>query len=158
MKLWTGRFKKQLNEAADAYNSSIGFDRRMYREDITGSIAHAKMLGAQGIISPEDAESIVKGLEGILADIDSGRLEIDLSAEDIHTFIEAELTDRIGDAGKRLHTARSRNDQVALDIRLYLRSACGDVIEKLRALCLVAAVLVFLAGLLILLSSVFALV
>ncbi len=134
MKLWQGRFHKQLDEAADAYNSSIPFDKRMYREDITGSMAHAAMLGAQGIITAEDSEKIIDGLAGILSEIDSGELEIDLSAEDIHTFIEGELTARIGDAGKRLHTARSRNDQVALDIRLYLRAACGDISAKLGRL------------------------
>ncbi len=134
MKLWQGRFHKQLDEAADAYNSSIPFDKRMYREDITGSMAHAAMLGAQGIISKEDSDKIIDGLSGILAEIDSGELEIDLSAEDIHTFIEGELTARIGDAGKRLHTARSRNDQVALDIRLYLRGSCDTITGKLAAL------------------------
>ncbi len=134
MKLWQGRFHKQLDEAADAYNSSIPFDKRMYREDITGSMAHAAMLGAKGIISREDSEKIIDGLSGILAEIDSGELEIDLSAEDIHTFIEGELTARIGDAGKRLHTARSRNDQVALDIRLYLRGSCDHIIAQLGKL------------------------
>jgi len=134
MKLWQGRFHKQLDEAADAYNSSITFDKRMYREDITGSMAHAAMLGAKGIISKEDSEKIIDGLSGILAEIDSGELEIDLSAEDIHTFIEGELTARIGDAGKRLHTARSRNDQVALDIRLHLRSACDGITARLGKL------------------------
>ncbi len=134
MKLWQGRFKKTLDEAADAYNSSIPFDKRMYAEDITGSIAHAKMLGAQGIISAEDCESIVNELSNILAQIESGELEIDLSAEDIHTFIEGVLTERIGDAGKRLHTARSRNDQVALDIRLWLRNETDEVIGQLRRL------------------------
>jgi len=134
MKLWQGRFHKQLDEAADAYNSSIPFDKRMYREDITGSMAHAAMLGAQGIISGEDSNKIIDGLSGILAEIDSGELEIDLSAEDIHTFIEGELTARIGDAGKRLHTARSRNDQVALDIRLYLRGSCDTIVGKLAVL------------------------
>jgi len=134
MKLWQGRFHKQLDEAADAYNSSIPFDKRMYREDITGSMAHAAMLGAQGIISKADSDKIIDGLSGILAEIDSGELEIDLSAEDIHTFIEGELTARIGDAGKRLHTARSRNDQVALDIRLYLRGACDNITARLGRL------------------------
>ena len=137
MKLWQGRFHKQLDEAADAYNSSITFDKRMYRQDITGSMAHAAMLGAQGIISKADSEKIIDGLSGILAEIESGELEIDLSAEDIHTFIEGELTARIGDAGKRLHTARSRNDQVALDIRLYLRQASINIADKLCRLIVV---------------------
>ena len=131
MKLWQGRFKKQLDEAADAYNSSISFDSRMWREDIRGSMAHATMLAAQGIISVEDRDAILDGLDGIMKDIDSGALAIDLSAEDIHTFIEGELTDRIGAAGKRLHTARSRNDQVALDIRLWLRGACDGIAERI---------------------------
>ncbi|MBE6752989.1 MAG: argininosuccinate lyase [Ruminococcaceae bacterium] len=134
MKLWTGRFKKQLDEAADAYNSSISFDSRMYREDIRGSMAHAAMLAAQGIISEEDRDAIINGLDGILSEIESGALEIDMSAEDIHTFIEAELTDRIGAAGKRLHTARSRNDQVALDIRLWLRNAVDGIVTRVEGL------------------------
>ncbi len=137
MKLWQGRFHKQLDEAADAYNSSIPFDQRMYREDITGSMAHAAMLGAQDIISEEDANLIIDTLGEILEDIEEGRLEIDLSAEDIHTFVEGELTSRIGNAGKRLHTARSRNDQVALDIRLYLRKSCDDIVNKLGNLMIV---------------------
>jgi len=123
---------------ADDFNSSIHIDSRMYREDIRGSMAHAAMLGARGIISAGDAEAILAGLEGILADIDSGRLSIDMEAEDIHMFIEAELTRRIGDPGRRLHTARSRNDQVAVDCRLYLRQACrqleGLVKELIAAL------------------------
>ena len=121
MKLWAGRFKGQLDSRTNDFNSSISFDSRMVKEDIAGSIAHASMLGAQGIISMEDKEKIVAGLTGILEDILSGRLSIDPQAEDVHTFVEGELTARVGDAGKRLHTARSRNDQVALDLRLYLR-------------------------------------
>ena len=120
MKLWTGRFQKEISKTTNDFNSSISFDSRMYKEDITGSIAHATMLGECGIIDKEQSEIICKGLEEILTDIESGKLEIDMEAEDIHTFIEGELTKRLGDAGKRLHTARSRNDQVALDIRLYL--------------------------------------
>ena len=128
--LWGGL----VADMAKQLNSSIPFDCRMWREDITGSLAHAAMLGAQGIISAEDAEAIRKGLEGILADIDSGALEIDMTAEDIHTFVEMELTKRIGDAGKRLHTARSRNDQVATDLRLYLRGQVDETIGLIKDL------------------------
>ncbi len=133
-KMWAGRFAKALDSKADDFNSSIRFDYKMYREDITGSIAHAKMLAKQGIISFSDCESIVDGLISILEDIDAGRLGFDMSCEDIHMFVEAELTKRIGDAGKRLHTARSRNDQVALDIRMYLRSRSLELIELLEQL------------------------
>ena len=125
MKLWTGRCHKELDKKTHDFNSSIRFDSRMAKEDIEGSIAHATMLGACGVIDQKEAERICAGLEGILADLESGALEIDPEAEDIHTFVEAELTARLGDAGKRLHTARSRNDQVALDDRLYLRKQCG---------------------------------
>ena len=135
-KLWEGREAKAVDAAADDFNSSIRIDSRMYREDITGSMAHAAMLGAQGIISSADAETIIAGLEGILSDIDSGALSIDMVSEDIHSFVEMELTSRIGDAGKRLHTARSRNDQVAVDTRLYLRSRSEATIGKLKALAL----------------------
>ncbi len=133
MKLWTGRFKKELDPRTNDFNRSLPFDSRMYRQDITGSIAHAEMLGATGIIPKEDCEKIVAGLKGILADIESGVLQFDDVTEDIHTFVEAELTARIGDAGKRLHTARSRNDQVALDIRLYLRDECDELIVLLKS-------------------------
>ena len=126
-KIWTGRFSKELDETAARFNNSLPVDKRMYREDILGSIAHAAMLGQQEIISAEDAEAIVSGLEGILADIDSGALVIEGAAEDIHSFVEAELTQRIGDPGRRLHTGRSRNDQVATDLRLYLRGRCEDI-------------------------------
>ena len=111
-KMWAGRFTKPSDKLADDFNSSLPFDCRMYRQDIRGSMAHAAMLGATGINSPEDTDTIIAGLESILQDLKSGALEIDLAAEDIHMFNEAELTRRIGDAGKRLHTARSRNDQV----------------------------------------------
>lgn len=127
--LWGGL----VADTAKQLNSSIPFDCRMWREDITGSLAHAAMLGHQGIISAEDAAAIKAGLEGILADIGSGALEIDRTAEDIHTFVEMELTRRIGDAGKRLHTARSRNDQVATDLRLYLRGQIDETIELIRS-------------------------
>ncbi|MBR6220960.1 MAG: argininosuccinate lyase [Clostridia bacterium] len=130
MKLWAGRAGGDVDERLSAINNSIGFDSRMYRQDITGSIAHARMLGKQGIIPMDDAAAIVAGLKGILSDIEAGTLEIDMSCEDIHTFVEATLTQRIGDAGKRLHTARSRNDQVALDIRMFL----ADEIDRLTAL------------------------
>lgn len=133
-KMWAGRFSKELDRVADAFNSSIGVDSRMYRQDIRGSMAHASMLAARGIISGEDCAKITDGLGSILEDIASGALQIDPAAEDIHMFVESELTKRIGDAGKKLHTARSRNDQVALDIRLYLRDACMQVTELLKAL------------------------
>ncbi|MCM1008627.1 MAG: argininosuccinate lyase [Ruminococcus flavefaciens] len=125
--MWAGRFSKQVDDTVNAFNSSIAFDGRMYRHDIQGSIAHATMLGDCGIISKEDSLEIIAGLKEILADIDSGKLELDPSAEDIHMFIEAELTKRLGDVGKRLHTARSRNDQVAVDLRLYLRDEIAEI-------------------------------
>ena len=133
MKLWTGRFKKELDPRTNDFNRSLPFDSRMYRQDIEGSVAHAEMLGAMGIIPMDDMKKIVDGLKGILADIESGKLQFDDVTEDIHTFVEAELTARIGDAGKRLHTARSRNDQVALDIRLYLRDECDELVELLKS-------------------------
>ncbi len=120
-KMWTGRTSGELNEFADDFNSSISFDKKMYKQDICGSIAHATMLANQKIISVDDRDKIIAGLSGILADIDSKKLAISEDAEDIHMFVEAELTKRIGEVGKRLHTARSRNDQVALDLRMYLR-------------------------------------
>lgn len=126
-KLWAGRFSKQEDERVNDFNSSIAFDARMAQHDIQGSIAHATMLGRQGIIEPAEAELIVQGLEGIARDLQTGALAIDPTAEDIHMFVEAELTCRLGDTGKRLHTARSRNDQVALDIRLYLRDQCQEI-------------------------------
>jgi argininosuccinate lyase len=133
-KMWAGRFQKALDKQADDFNSSISFDARMYKQDVTGSIAHATMLAKQGIISKDDASLIVSELGAILDDIEKGLLPIDENAEDIHMFIEAELTKRIGDVGKRLHTARSRNDQVALDIRLYLRDEADLIIENLKDL------------------------
>jgi len=126
-KLWAGRFAKPTDALLDDFQSSIPFDQRLLRCDVTGSIAHATMLGEQGIISDEDAEKIVAGLKEILAQYDAGQLEIDMGAEDVHMFVEALLTERIGDAGKRLHTGRSRNDQVALDVRMYAREACVTV-------------------------------
>ena len=139
MKLWAGRFHKELDDKVNDFNSSIAFDSRMFREDIAGSMAHAAMLCRQGVLSQEDGRAIRDGLAGILADIEEGRLAIDPTAEDIHTFVEGELTTRIGDAGKRLHTGRSRNDQVALDLRLYLKNAVpplrDKVTELIRVLC-----------------------
>ncbi|MBO5248923.1 MAG: argininosuccinate lyase [Clostridia bacterium] len=135
-KMWAGRFTKPSDKLADDFNSSLPFDRRMYAQDIRGSIAHATMLGAQKIISEADAETIIAGLQGLLRDLDSGALDFDYSCEDIHMFIEQELTKRIGDTGKRLHTARSRNDQVAVDLRMYLRDECEKItllIKKLIA-------------------------
>ena len=133
-KMWAGRTAGATDQLADDFNSSIGFDSRMYREDITGSIAHAEMLAATGIIDAAEAAQIVEGLEGILRDLDSGELAIDPTCEDIHMFVEQVLTQRIGEAGKRLHTARSRNDQVALDLRMYLRGETDSIQEKLQAL------------------------
>ena len=133
-KMWAGRFSKALDKQADDFNSSIGVDCRMYKQDITGSMAHAAMLAAQGIISKQDSEKIIDGLSNILEDIENGSLCFDPQAEDIHMFVESELTKRIGDTGKRLHTARSRNDQVALDIRLYLRDESEEVIGLLKKL------------------------
>ncbi len=133
-KMWAGRFSKALDKQADDFNSSIHFDSRMYKQDIIGSMAHAIMLSRQGIISEQEEKQIQQGLSGILADIESGILEIDMNAEDIHMFIESELTKRIGDAGKKLHTARSRNDQVALDIRMYLMAECDEIGGLLKEL------------------------
>ena len=137
-KMWAGRTDGVTEKLADDFNSSIHFDSRMYKQDITGSMTHAQMLAKQGIISQADADALVDGLAGILADLQSGGLEIDMSCEDIHMFVEAELTKRLGDVGKRLHTARSRNDQIALDIRMYLREQidliCGYVQELLAAI------------------------
>ena len=134
MKLWAGRFSKEADKKTNDFNSSIATDSRMFAEDIDGSIAHAEMLGAKGIISAADSEKITSELKKIKADIVSGELQIDADAEDIHTFIESTLTARIGDAGKRLHTGRSRNDQVALDIRLYLKKECDSLSAQLEEL------------------------
>ncbi len=127
MPLWTGRFKKSLDKKTNDFNSSIPFDSRMWKEDIEGSVAHATMLGKQEIIEKSESDKIVKSLKEIASDLKNGKLEIDMTAEDIHTFVEGELTKRIGDSGKRLHTARSRNDQVALDLRLYLLKQCDKL-------------------------------
>ena len=125
--MWAGRFSKEVDSKVNDFNSSISFDARMYKHDIKGSIAHATMLGECGIIDPADSKVIIEGLNGILSDIENGTLHFDPNAEDIHMFVEAELTARIGDAGKRLHTARSRNDQVALDIKLYLKDEVDEI-------------------------------
>ncbi len=127
MKLWAGRFQKETDTMVNDFNSSITFDARLYEQDIRGSMAHAAMLGRQGIITQEESEQIINGLRAILADIEAGQVQFSLENEDIHMNIERMLTDRIGDAGKRLHTARSRNDQVALDIRLYLKQEIGTI-------------------------------
>lgn len=121
MKLWAGRFQKETDTAVNDFNSSISFDARLYQEDITGSIAHATMLGEQGIITKEESGQIIQGLKAILADIEADRVQFSLENEDIHMNIENMLTERIGSTGKRLHTSRSRNDQVALDLRLHLK-------------------------------------
>lgn len=133
-KMWAGRTDGVTSKIADDFNSSISFDSRMYKQDITGSIAHAEMLCRQGIISEEDKDAITNGLSSILSDLESGALQIDENAEDIHMFVEQVLTERIGDAGKRLHTARSRNDQVALDLRMYVRDETNQIIEKIKVL------------------------
>ncbi len=133
-KMWAGRFQKALDKQADDFNSSIHFDSRMYKQDITGSMAHASMLAEKGIISKEDSAKIVDCLAEILDDINSGKLLFDLDAEDIHMFVESELTKRIGDTGKRLHTARSRNDQVAVDIRMYLRDESAEIVGLIKKL------------------------
>ena len=134
MKLWAGRMSGEVDERLNALNASIGFDCRMAKQDIEGSIAHATMLGETGVVSAGDSAKIVEGLKGILADLESGALEIDMTCEDIHTFVEGELTRRIGDAGKKLHTGRSRNDQVALDIRMYLSDRIDALIARAKDL------------------------
>lgn len=134
MKLWGGRFTEAEDQRTEEFNESLSFDKRMYRQDITGSIAHAEMLGRQGIISQEDSAAIIAGLEGILQDIEDGKLVIEGDAEDIHSFVEAELTERIGEPGKRLHTGRSRNDQVALDMKMYTRDHIDELIGHMQAL------------------------
>ena len=133
-KMWAGRSSKEVDSRVNDFNSSIKFDSRMYRQDINGSMAHAEMLGDCGIIEKSESEKIIAGLKGILADIDDGKLLFDPNAEDIHMFVESELTKRLGDTGKRLHTARSRNDQVALDIRMYLKDEVNEIIPMIREL------------------------
>ena len=133
-KMWAGRTDGITDQIADDFNSSIHFDSRMYRQDITGSMAHAAMLGAQHIITQAEADTLIGGLEGILSDLDSGTLSFDMTCEDIHMFVEQELTARLGDVGKKLHTARSRNDQVALDTRMYLRDESDEITAKIKDL------------------------
>ncbi len=134
-KMWAGRTDGAVSAIADDFNSSIHFDSRMFAEDIKGSMAHAAMLGARGIISESEAETLIGGLEGILSDLTSGALDFDMSAEDIHMFVEQVLTERLGDVGKKLHTARSRNDQVALDFRMYLRRELDEITDLAKKLC-----------------------
>lgn len=134
MAMWDGRFEKKIDSRTNDFNSSIKFDHKMYKHDIKGSMAHTKMLSKQGIIGQDDKEKILKGLEEILEDIESGNLKLDPNAEDIHMFVEAELTKRIGQSGKKLHTARSRNDQVALDIKMYLKDAILEIQKELKEL------------------------
>lgn len=134
MAMWDGRFEKKIDSRTNDFNSSIKFDHKMYKHDIKGSMAHAKMLSKQGIIGEDDKEKILKGLEEILEDIESGNLKLDPNAEDIHMFVEAELTKKIGQSGKKLHTARSRNDQVALDIKMYLKDAILEIQKELKEL------------------------
>ena len=126
-KMWAGRAEKETAQIADDFNSSLHFDCRMYRQDITGSMAHAAMLSHCGILTEQEAQTLVLGLAGIMADLDEGKLAFDPAAEDIHMFVEQVLTERLGDVGKKLHTARSRNDQVALDLRLYLRQEIAAI-------------------------------
>ena len=134
MAMWDGRFKKELDSKTNDFNSSIKFDSRLYKYDITGSIAHSKMLSKQGIISKEDEEKIINGLTEILEDIELGKLEFDPEAEDIHMFVEAKLTEKIGDSGKKVHTARSRNDQVALDLKMYVKDEIITLKELVKNL------------------------
>ena len=131
MKLWAGRFQKETDTLVNDFNASITFDSRLYKQDITGSIAHATMLGEQGIIAKEDADAIVAGLKAILTDIEDGKVEFSLDNEDIHMNIETILTERIGAAGKRLHTGRSRNDQVAVDFRLFVKQEIPKIVDML---------------------------
>ena len=126
-KLWAGRTSGEVSSIADDFNSSIHFDCKLYQQDITGSMAHAAMLGAQGILTQQEADTLIEGLQGILDDLKSGKLDFDYTCEDIHMFVEQVLTQRLGDVGKKLHTARSRNDQVALDLRMYLRSEIDEI-------------------------------
>ena len=132
--LWKGRFDKEVNQAVNDFNTSLPFDKRMYKEDIFGSIAHVQMLGAQGIIPEDESKEIAKELFKIFEDIEARKLVVEGDAEDIHSFIEAELTARIGDLGKKLHTGRSRNDQVATDLRMYLRAEIKVIEDQLKRL------------------------
>ncbi|MGB9847446.1 MAG: argininosuccinate lyase, partial [Desulfotomaculales bacterium] len=133
-KLWGGRFQKETDSLVDDFNSSISFDWRLFHQDIRGSMAHAAMLGRQGILTPEETSRIIKGLKEILADIEAGRVEFSKEAEDIHMNVEQLLVARIGESGKKLHTARSRNDQVALDMRLYVKEEAESIIFLIKEL------------------------
>ncbi|OQA10730.1 MAG: Argininosuccinate lyase 1 [Firmicutes bacterium ADurb.Bin373] len=133
-KLWGGRFLKETDRLVEDFHSSISFDQRLYKYDIKGSIAHALMLGQTGIIRPDEAGAIIRGLEEVLADIEEGRVELSVGAEDIHMNVEQLLTEKVGELGKKLHTARSRNDQVALDVRMYLKDEIDNIIALLRGL------------------------
>ena len=137
MKLWGGRFTKETNQLVFNFNASISFDQKFYKQDILGSIAHVTMLAQQGILTDKEKDDIVAGLTGILNDIESGALAIGMDSEDIHSFVEANLIERIGDTGKKLHTGRSRNDQVALDMKLYTRDELVQVDELLHELLVV---------------------
>ncbi len=130
--LWGGRFTKETNELVNNFNASISFDQKFYRQDIRGSIAHVTMLAASGILTDDERDQIIAGLNGILSDVENGSLEITPEYEDIHSFVEANLIDRLGDTGKKLHTGRSRNDQVALDMRLYTRKQVAETDELLK--------------------------
>ena len=134
MKLWGGRFTKEENQLVHNFNASISFDQKFYKQDIEGSIAHVTQLGTVGIITEDEMRKIIEGLKGIKADIESGKLEISEESEDIHSFVEANLIERIGEPGKKLHTGRSRNDQVALDMKLYTRDEVKEVDELLKNL------------------------
>ena len=133
MKLWGGRFTKEENQLVHNFNESLSFDQKFYKQDIQGSLAHVKMLGKQGIITTDEMNDIIKGLEGIRFDLDNETLQFD-NSEDIHSFVEAHLIERIGDAGKKLHTGRSRNDQVALDMKLYTRHEVEEINDLLKTL------------------------
>ena len=133
-KMWKGRSEVATDKLADDFNSSIGFDCKLYKQDIEGSVAHAKMLAGCGILTADECAVLVEGLQGILSDIEAGKLAFDPTAEDIHMFVEAVLTERVGDVGKKLHTARSRNDQVATDLRLYLRDESENIVALIRKL------------------------
>ena len=132
--LWGGRFTKETDKLVYNFNASISFDQKFYKQDIRGSKAHVRMLAKQGILTEEERDQILGGLDGILADVESGKLEITSEYEDIHSFVEANLIDRIGDPGKKLHTGRSRNDQVALDMKLYVRDEIEEIDAELKKL------------------------
>lgn len=132
--LWGGRFTKETDKLVYNFNASISFDQKFYKQDIMGSKAHVKMLAKQGILTEEERDQILEGLDGILRDVENGSLEITPEYEDIHSFVEANLIDRIGDPGKKLHTGRSRNDQVALDMKLYVRDEIDEIDGELKTL------------------------